>query len=33
MAIEMKEWSKETKRNILISTLVIVAAFIFFVAI
>ena len=33
MAIEMKEWSKETKRNILLSTLVIVAAFIFFVAI
>jgi len=33
MAIEMKEWSKETKRNILLSTLVIIAAFIFFVAI
>ena len=33
MAIEMKEWSKETKKNIIISALVIIAAFIFFTAI
>jgi len=30
MAIEMKEWSKETKRNIIISSLVIMTAVIFF---
>ena len=33
MAIEMKEWSKETKKNIIISALVIIAAFIFFTVI
>jgi hypothetical protein len=30
MAIEMKEWSKETKRSILLSVIVIVGAVIFF---
>lgn len=30
MAIEMKEWSKETKKNILLSAGVILAAIIFF---
>lgn len=30
MAIEMKEWSKETKRNIILCTVVIIAAFILF---
>lgn len=30
MAISNKEWSKETKRNVILSTLVILAAIIFF---
>lgn len=30
MAIEMKEWSKETKRNVILSTLVILAAIVLF---
>lgn len=30
MAIEMKEWSKETKKNIALSAFVIIAAIIFF---
>jgi len=30
MAISTKEWSKETKKNIALSAVVIIAAFIFF---
>lgn len=30
MAIKMEEWSKETKQKILLSALVIAAAFVFF---
>lgn len=30
MAISNKEWSKETKQKIILSTLVILAAFLFF---
>jgi hypothetical protein len=30
MAIDTKEWSKETKQKIALSVLVIVAAFVFF---
>lgn len=33
MAIEMKEWSKETKRSVILSAVVIIAAFLFFMAI
>lgn len=33
MAIDTKEWSKETKKNIAISATVIIAAIVFFILI